>query len=68
MTKETDIIWLESILKATPEAVQHIADNKSVAQNLRDAFPNPYSFYWWFPQVAEHIYVAVGFEVDAFGL
>ena len=38
MIKETDIKWLESILKATPEALQHIADNKSVAQNLFDAF------------------------------
>lgn len=43
MTKETDIIWLESILKTTPEALQRIADNKSVAQNLRDAFPHPYT-------------------------
>ena len=43
MKKEMDIIWLESILKATPEALQHIADNKSVAQNLRDAFPHPYT-------------------------
>ena len=38
MIKETDIKWLESILKATPEALKHIADNKSVAQNLFDAF------------------------------
>ena len=43
MIKDTDIIWLESILKATPEALQRIADNKSVAQNLRDAFPHPYT-------------------------
>ena len=43
MIKETNIIWLESILKATPDALQHIADNKSVAQNLRDAFPYPYT-------------------------
>ena len=41
--KETDIIWLESILKVTPETLQRIADNKSVAQNLRDAFPHPYT-------------------------
>ena len=38
MIKETDIKWLESILKATPKALKHIADNKSVAQNLFDAF------------------------------
>ena len=38
-----DIIWLENLLKATPEALQHIANNKSVAQNLRDAFPHPYT-------------------------
>ena len=44
MTKEKDIIWVESILKATPNALQHIADNKSVAQNLRDAFPHPCTF------------------------
>ena len=43
MIKETDLIWLESILKATPDALQHIANNKSVAQNLRDAFPHPYT-------------------------
>lgn len=43
MIKETDTLWLESILKATPEALQCIADNKSVAQNLRDAFPHPYT-------------------------
>ena len=43
MIKETNLIWLESILKATPEALQRIADNKSVAQNLRDAFPHPYT-------------------------
>ena len=43
MIKGTDIIWLESILKATPDALQHIADNKSVAQNLRDTFPHPYT-------------------------
>ena len=43
MIKDTDIIWLESILKATPEALQRIADNKSVALNLRDAFPHPYT-------------------------
>ena len=43
MIKDTDIIWLESILKATPEALQRIADNKSVAQNLRDAFPHTYT-------------------------
>ena len=43
MIKEKDIIWLESILKATPDALQHIADNKSVAQNLRDAFPYPFT-------------------------
>ena len=43
MKKETVLIWLESILKATPEALQRIADNKSVAQNLRDAFPHPYT-------------------------
>ena len=43
MIKETNIIWLESILKATPEALQHIANSKSVAQNLRDAFPHPYT-------------------------
>ena len=33
MKMKTDIIWPESILKATPEALQRIADNKSVAQN-----------------------------------
>jgi hypothetical protein len=43
MIKEMDIIWLENLLKATPEALQHIANNKSVAQNLRDAFPHPYT-------------------------
>ena len=38
-----DIIWPESILKATPEALQRIADSKLVARNLRDAFPHPYT-------------------------
>ena len=40
---KTDIIWPESILKATPEALQRIADSKLVARNLRDAFPHPYT-------------------------
>ena len=40
---KTDIIWPESILKATPEALQRIADSKLVAQNLRDVFPHPYT-------------------------
>ena len=40
---KTDIIWPESILKATPEALQRIADSKLVARNLRDIFPHPYT-------------------------
>jgi RimJ/RimL family protein N-acetyltransferase len=43
MKMKTDIIWPESILKATPEALQRIADSKLVARNLRDAFPHPYT-------------------------
>lgn len=40
---KTDIIWPESILKATPETLQRIADSKLVARILRDAFPHPYT-------------------------
>ena len=43
MKMNKDIIWPESILKATPEALQRIADSKLVARNLRDAFPHPYT-------------------------
>lgn len=41
--KETGGIRLESILEAATEALQRIADSKSVARNLRDVFPSPYT-------------------------
>ena len=36
-------IQLGSLLAATPEALQRIADSEAVARNLRDMFPHLYA-------------------------